>query len=64
MVLLDIGEAALHQPVDDLAHLVEMLGRARLDVRPQAAERVDVLVELPLGLLGHLADRVVDRHAG
>ena len=41
-----------------------MLGRARLDARAQAAERIDVVVELPLGLLGDGADRLVERQAG
>ncbi|OIQ63110.1 hypothetical protein GALL_553540 [mine drainage metagenome] len=41
-----------------------MFGGARLDRRPQAAERVDIVVELLFGLLGDLADRLVQRQAG
>ena len=41
-----------------------MLGGARLDGRRQAAERGDVLMELPVGGLGDLADRFVERQAG
>ena len=40
-----------------------MLGRARLDARPQRAERVDIGVKLLSGLLGDLADRLVQRQA-
>ncbi|MGY4290005.1 putative SpoU family rRNA methylase [Bradyrhizobium sp. LM2.7] len=64
MVLGDIGKTAGDQPFDDLAHLANMLGRARLDARPERAKRVDVGVKLLAGLLGDLADRLVQRQAG
>ncbi|MGY3459809.1 hypothetical protein ACVWW5_005259 [Bradyrhizobium sp. LM3.4] len=64
MVLGDIGKAAGDQPFDDLAHFGDMLGRARLDARPQRAERIDVGVKLPAGLLGDFPDRFVQRQAG
>ena len=41
-----------------------MLGGARLDRRPQAAERVDIVVKLLFGRLRDLADRLVQRQAG
>ena len=56
-----IGMAGRDQPLDQRLHLGDVLGRARLDRRPQAAERIHVLVELPLGLLGDEADRLVQR---
>ena len=47
-----------------VAHLRDMLGRARLDRRTQGAERIDVVVELLLGHFRDLADRLVQRQAG
>ena len=61
MVLGDIGDAARDQPLDHRPHPVDVLGGARLDGRRQRAERRDVLVELALGRLGHLRDRLVER---
>ncbi len=52
------------EPLDQGPHLRDVLGRARLDGRRQAAERGDVLVELLLGLLGDRADRLVQRQVG
>ncbi len=64
MVLGDVGKAAMHQPLDDLAHFGDVLGSARLDGGPQRAERIDVLVELLFRQLRDLADRLVERQAG
>ena len=64
MIFGDIGETALHQPLDDRAHFRDMFGRARLDRRAQAAERIDIVMELLFGLFGDLADRLVQRQAG
>ena len=50
MVLGDIGAAILDQPLDHRLHLLDMLGRARLDCRVERAERLHVGVELRLGL--------------
>ena len=61
MIFGDIGVTGGDQPLDQRLHLGDVLGRARLDRRPQAAERIDVLVELLLGLLGDDADRFVER---
>ena len=47
-----------------VAHLGDMFGRARLDRRPQGAERIDVVVKLLFGQFGDLADRLVQRQAG
>ncbi len=63
MIFRHIGVAGRHQALDQRLHLAMMLGRARLDRRAQAAERIDILVELPLGLFGHEADRLVERQA-
>ena len=41
-----------------------MLGRARLDGGIERAERRHVRVELRFGLLGYLADRLVQRQIG
>ncbi len=59
----DIGMTGGDELLDQRLHLVDVLGRARLDRRPQAAERIHVLVELLLGLLGDDADRFVQRQA-
>src|SRR5207244_1063926 len=64
VVLRHIGVARRDQALDQRPHLGDMLGRARLDGRAERAERVDVLVELLLGLLGDGADRLVERQAG
>ena len=61
MVFRDIGVTGRDEPLDQRPHLRDVLGRARLDRRTQAAERIDVLVELLLGLLGDDADRLVER---
>jgi hypothetical protein len=63
VILLDIGVAARDQLFDDRTHLGDMFGRARLDGRTQAAERVDVGVKLLFSLFGDLADRFVQRQA-
>ena len=60
----DIGVAARDQPLDHGAHLGDVFGGARLDGRLQAAERLHVRLELRVGLLGDLADRLVERQAG
>ena len=64
MLLGHIGVAGGDEPLDQRPHLRDVLGRARLDGRPQAAERIDVLVELALGLLRDGADRLVERQVG
>ena len=64
VILGDIGDAARRQPLDQRDHLGDMRGRARLMGRRQAAERGDVVVELPLGRLGYARDRLVERQVG
>ena len=59
MVCFDIGVTGFHQPLDQRAHLGNVLGRARLRAWRQAAERRGILVELPIGLFRDLADRLV-----
>ena len=72
VLLGHIGRPARDQPLDDHAHLVDVLGRPGLDearglarlvhvLRHEHAQRPDVGVELLLGLAGHLADRLVMR---
>ncbi len=51
-----VGVVRGDQPLDQRLHLLDVLGRARLDVRRQAAERRDVLLEIPVGLFGQVAD--------
>ena len=53
--------ASRDQAFDQRLHLDDVLGRARLQGRAQAAERIHVLVVLLLCLLGHEADRLVQR---
>ena len=53
-----------HQPLDDRAHLRNVLGGARFPGGTQAAQRIDIGVKLPLGLLGDPADRLVQRQVG
>ena len=57
VLLGDIGVAGRDQPLDQRLHLLDVLGRARLDGRRQAAERRDVLLEVLVGLFGQVADR-------
>ena len=64
MILGDISDAARDQPLDHRPHLRDMLGRARLVRRRQAAERRDVLVILSPGLRRHACDRLVQRQVG
>ena len=64
MAFGDIGDAALDQPLDHGAHLVDVLGGARLEGRLQAAERLHIGLELRVGLFGDLADRLVERQVG
>jgi hypothetical protein len=64
MVFGDIGAVVRDQALDDLPHLLDVLGRARLDIGLEAAKRGHVLVELALGFFRDLADRVVQRQAG
>ncbi len=64
MILGDVGKAAGDQLLDDRAHLRDVLGRARLHCGRQAAQCRDVILILLVGLLGDLADRLVQRHAG
>src|SRR4029077_1173362 len=47
VVLLDISVSGVDQPLDQRAHLPDVLGRTRLDRRRKAAERGDIFVELP-----------------
>ena len=56
VVFRHIGVAAFHQPLDQHLHRLDMLGRARLDRRRQAAERVHVGFEILVGLFRQLAD--------
>ena len=51
VLLGDIGVAGRDQPLDQRLHLLDVLGRARLDRRRQAAQRRDVLLEVLVGLL-------------
>ena len=41
-----------------------MFGGPRFDARPQAAERIDVIVKLFFGLFSNLPDRLVQRQTG
>jgi len=59
--LRHIGVAGRDQTLDQRPHLADMLGGARLDGRAQAAERIDVGMELLLGFFGDGADRLVQR---
>ncbi len=52
------------QLLDDLDHLRDVVGGARLDGRLEAAERLGVVEELRLGLFRDGADRLVQRQAG
>ena len=61
MILGDIGDAVLDQPLDHVAHLVDMFGGARLEGRLEAAQRLHVTLELLVGRFGDLADRLVER---
>ena len=61
MIFRDIGDAARDEPLDHQAHLRDMLSRARLDGGGERAERAHVFVELALGRLRHLGDRLVER---
>ena len=75
VLLGHIGRPARDQPLDDHAHLVDMLGRPGLDearglarlvhvLRHEHAQRPDVGVELLLCLAGDFADRLVVGQAG
>ena len=57
VLLGDVGVAVRNQPLDQRLHLLDVLGRARLDVGRQTAQRRDVLLEILVGLFGQLADR-------
>ena len=57
MLLGDIGVARRDQPLDQRLHLLDVLGRARLDRRRQAAERRNIVLEILVGLFGQVADR-------
>ena len=61
MILRDIGATVRDEPIDELLHLFDVLGRARLDIGLQAPKRGHVLVELALGGLRDLSDRFVER---
>ncbi len=64
MVFGNVGEAAGDELLDDRPHLRNVFGRARLHRRRQATERGHVVLILLIGLLGDLADRLVQRQAG
>ncbi len=64
MVFGYIGKSVGDQLFDQCPHLGDMLGRARLDRRPQGPERVDVLAKLLFGQFRNLADRLVQRQPG
>ena len=64
VILGDVSDAAADEPLDHRAHFADILRRARLMRRPQAAERRDILVELALGRLRHFGDRFVEREVG
>ncbi len=64
MILGDIGDAAGDEPLDHRAHLLDILGGARLFARRQRAEGRNVLVELALGRFRHFGDRLVQRKVG
>ena len=61
MILRDIGDAARDEPLDHRAHLLDILSGAGLGGGRKGPEGRDVLVELALGRLGHLGDRLVER---
>ena len=56
VLLGHIGVAGRDEPLDQRLHLGDMLGRARLDGRRQAAERRHVLAEVRVGAFGQFAD--------
>ena len=64
MAFGDIGDTEVDQALDHRLHAVDMLGGARLEGRLQAAQRLHVGLELRVGGLGDLADRLVERQAG
>jgi len=53
----NIGIAGFHQPFGECLHLVDMLSRARLDGRRQAAESRHILLEILVSLVSNFADR-------
>ena len=59
MFLGDVSMPGGDKPLDQRLHLQDMLGRARLDRRRQAAERGYILVKLPVGFLRHPAARAL-----
>jgi hypothetical protein len=61
MLLGDVGATLGNEALDQRLHFIDMLGRARLDRRRQAAELSDIVVKLLVGLLGHPADCFVQR---
>ena len=61
MILGDVSHAAGDQPLDHRPHRVDILRGARLVGRREAAERGDILVELPLRRFRHFGDRLVER---
>ena len=64
MIFRHIGRAARDQPLDDGAHLGDMLGRAGLDGRLEAAERFRIGLELRLGRRRDPRDRLVQGQVG
>ena len=57
MALGHVSMAARDQPLDHRLHRIDMLGGARLHRRRQAAERIDVRLEVLVGLFRHRLDR-------
>lgn len=56
-----IGVAAFDEPLDEVDHLGNIVGGARLHSRLKAAECGDVIMELVGGLFRHRMDGVVER---
>ena len=61
MALGLIGMTARDQPLDQVDHLGNRLGRARLEIRLQRTEGFHVVVKGGQGAPGHLADRLARR---
>ncbi len=64
MILCHIGAARGDESLDQRLHRHDVLGGAWLERGTQAAERGDVRMKLPLGLLRDPADRLVQRQVG
>jgi hypothetical protein len=64
VILGDVSDTALDEPLDQGAHLAHMVRRARFMGWFQATERGDVLLILGERPGGHLGDGLVERETG